>query len=70
VQSEAGRIGSIAEKEGLRQTKMRTKSGMNDELAPGQLFVTPASPSQKTHRVRLASLVIPSLREAITSEEH
>jgi hypothetical protein len=23
---------------------MRTKSGMNDELAPGQLFVTPASP--------------------------
>jgi hypothetical protein len=50
VQSEAGRIGSIAEKEGLRQTKMRTKSGMNDELAPGQLFVTPASPSPYIQR--------------------
>src|SRR5208337_5576945 len=50
VRREARRVSTITAETSLRQAQMRNKSGMSEEQAPGQLFITLAfdsSPSQR-----------------------
>jgi hypothetical protein len=40
VRREARRVSTITAETSLRQAQMRNKSGMSEEQAPGQLFIT------------------------------
>src|SRR5208337_232584 len=44
VRREARRVSTITAETSLRQAQMRNKSGMSEEQAPGQLFITLGSP--------------------------
>src|SRR5271157_199442 len=44
VRREARRVSTITAETSLRQAQMRNKSGMSEEQAPGQLFITLGQP--------------------------
>src|SRR5271157_2528499 len=44
VRREARRVSTITAETSLRQAQMRNKSGMSEEQAPGQLFITLGEP--------------------------
>src|SRR5271157_2271049 len=46
VRREARRVSTITAETSLRQAQMRNKSGMSEEQAPGQLFITLALDSR------------------------
>jgi len=57
VRREARRVSTITAETSLRQAQMRNKSGMSEEQAPGQLFITLPQPFPEDARRRLIRVV-------------
>src|SRR5271157_182243 len=64
VRREARRVSTITAETSLRQAQMRNKSGMSEEQAPGQLFVTlgPCRPAGSLREQRRFPRALPTFR--------